>query len=86
MGGGLLLAVVVVVPHHKAMISAACERFCPIIMITLAAVLGMLPLALGCGIGAELRNGVGIASVGGILVYSSLSLCRFCMICLRGKM
>ena len=61
-------------PRHKAMIAAACERFRPIIMITLAAVLGMLPLALGRGIGAEMRNGVGIASVGGILVSGLLTL------------
>lgn len=56
------------VPHHKAMIAASCEQFRPVVMITLAAVLGMLPLAISRGIGAELRTGVGIASVGGILV------------------
>ena len=62
------------VPRHRAMIEAACERFRPVAMITLAAVLGMLPLALGRGIGAEIRNGVGIASVGGILVSGVLTL------------
>jgi len=62
------------IPRHKAMISAACERFRPIVMITLAAVLGMLPLAFGQGIGAEMRNGVGIASAGGILVSGVLTL------------
>ena len=62
------------IPRHKAMITASCERFRPIVMITLAAVLGMLPLALGRGIGAELRNGVGIASAGGILVSGVLTL------------
>jgi len=62
------------VPRHKAMISAASERFRPIAMITIAAVLGMLPLALGRGIGAELRNSVGIAAVGGILVSGLLTL------------
>ena len=62
------------IPRHKAMITAACERFRPILMITLAAVLGMLPLAMGRGIGAEMRNGVGIASVGGILVSGILTL------------
>ncbi len=61
-------------PRHKAMITAACDRFRPIVMITLAAVLGMLPLALGAGIGAEMRNGVGIASAGGILVSGVLTL------------
>lgn len=62
------------IPRHKAMISAACERFRPIVMITVAAVLGMLPLALGRGIGAEMRTGVGVASVGGILVSGVLTL------------
>ncbi len=62
------------IPRHKAMITAACERFRPIVMITLAAVLGMLPLALSRGMGAEMRNGVGIASVGGILVSGVLTL------------
>jgi HAE1 family hydrophobic/amphiphilic exporter-1 len=62
------------IPYHKAMITAACERFRPIVMITLAAVLGMLPLALGRGIGAEMRNGVGIASAGGILISGILTL------------
>ena len=62
------------IPRHKAMITAACERFRPIVMITLAAVLGMMPLALGRGIGAEMRNGVGIASAGGILISGILTL------------
>ncbi|HNS20933.1 MAG TPA: efflux RND transporter permease subunit [Sedimentisphaerales bacterium] len=61
-------------PRHKAMIAAACEQFRPVVMITLAAVLGMLPLATSRGIGAELRTGVGIASVGGILVSGLLTL------------
>jgi len=62
------------IPRHKAMVTAASERFRPIVMITLAAVLGMLPLAMGRGIGAEMRNGVGIAAVGGILVSGILTL------------
>jgi HAE1 family hydrophobic/amphiphilic exporter-1 len=62
------------VPRHKAMIAASCEQFRPVIMITLAAVLGMLPLAMSRGIGAEMRVGVGIASVGGILVSGILTL------------
>jgi len=43
-------------------------------MITLAAVLGMLPLALDRGMGGEMRTGVGISSVGGILVSGLLTL------------
>jgi HAE1 family hydrophobic/amphiphilic exporter-1 len=61
-------------PRHEAMITAACQRFRPVVMITVAAVLGMLPLAFGHGIGAELRSGVGIASIGGILVSGVLTL------------
>ncbi len=62
------------IPRHKAMVSAATERFRPIVMITLAAVLGMMPLAFGKGIGSEMRNDVGIATVGGILVSGILTL------------
>lgn len=62
------------VPRHEAMIRASCDRFRPITMITLAAVLGMLPLAFGRGIGAELRNALGAASAGGILVSGILTL------------
>ena len=62
------------VPRHRAMVEAATERFRPISMITLAAVLGMLPLAFGRGIGAEMRNDVGVASAGGILVSGLLTL------------
>lgn len=60
--------------RHGAMVSAASERFRPIVMITLAAVLGMLPLAFGRGIGAEMRNDTGLASAGGILVSGILTL------------
>ncbi len=60
-------------PPHEAMIRASCDRFRAIVMITLAAVLGMLPLMLGKGIGAEPRVGVGAASVGGILVSGVLT-------------
>jgi HAE1 family hydrophobic/amphiphilic exporter-1 len=61
-------------PRHKAMIDATVDEFRPIIMITLAAILGMWPLAVGKGIGAELRNDVGIASVGGILISGILTV------------
>jgi len=62
------------IPRHKAMITAATERFRPIVMITIAAMLGMMPLAVGQGIGAEMRNGVGIASIGGIAISGVLTL------------
>ncbi len=61
------------VPRHEAMIRASCDRFRPIVMITLAAVLGMIPLALGRGIGAEPRVAVGVATAGGILVSGILT-------------
>ena len=61
-------------PKHKAMVQAACDRFRPIVMITMAAILGMMPLAIGRGIGAEMRNAVGMASVGGIAVSGVLTL------------
>lgn len=60
--------------RHRAMAAAASDRFRAIAMITLAAVLGMLPLALGRGIGAEMRNDVGLASAGGIMVSGILTL------------
>ena len=62
------------VPRHRAMIQAACDRFRPIVMITMAAVLGMLPLATGQGIGAEMRQACGAASVGGILISGILTM------------
>lgn len=61
------------IPRHAAMISAAREEFRPVIMITLAAVLGMLPMAFGNGIGAEMRNDIGLASAGGILISGILT-------------
>ncbi|MBN2373778.1 efflux RND transporter permease subunit [bacterium] len=60
--------------RHRAMINATCERFRPIIMITLAAVHGMLPPAMGKGIGAEIQNATGKGSAGGILVSGLLAL------------
>ncbi|MCX5771133.1 MAG: efflux RND transporter permease subunit [Candidatus Hydrogenedentes bacterium] len=60
--------------RHTAMIQASCDQFRPIAMITIAAVLGMMPLALSRGIGAEMRNGVGLASAAGILVSGILTM------------
>ncbi len=53
---------------------AALLRFRPIMMTTLAAMLGAIPLALGTGDGAELRRPLGIAIVGGLLVSQLLTL------------
>jgi multidrug efflux pump len=49
-------------------------RFRPIMMTTMAALMGALPLALGTGAGAELRRPLGIAIVGGLLVSQLLTL------------
>jgi multidrug efflux pump subunit AcrB len=49
-------------------------RFRPIMMTTMAALLGGLPLALGSGTGAELRRPLGITIVGGLLVSQVLTL------------
>jgi multidrug efflux pump len=53
---------------------AALLRFRPIMMTTMAAMLGAIPLALGTGDGAELRRPLGIAIVGGLLVSQLLTL------------
>ncbi|MCP8939332.1 efflux RND transporter permease subunit [Alsobacter sp. SYSU M60028] len=53
---------------------AALLRFRPIIMTTFAAILGTLPIALGAGAGSELRQPLGIAVVGGLMVSQLLTL------------
>jgi hypothetical protein len=53
---------------------AAIIRFRPIIMTTLAAILGAVPIAIGAGAGAELRQPLGIAIVGGLLLSQLLTL------------
>jgi len=62
------------VPRHEAMARAAGTELRPVLMITLAAVLGMLPMALSGSLGSEMRNGIGIASIGGLTVSALLSL------------
>jgi len=59
---------------EQAIYEACLLRFRPILMTTLAALLGALPLALGMGMGAELRRPLGIAIVGGLLVSQVLTL------------
>jgi multidrug efflux pump len=59
----------------RAAIYEAClRRFRPIMMTTVAAMLGALPLALGAGDGAELRRPLGISIVGGLIVSQMLTL------------
>jgi multidrug efflux pump len=61
-------------PPHEAIYEACLLRFRPIMMTTMAALLGALPLALGHGNGAELRRPLGITIVGGLLVSQLLTL------------
>lgn len=61
-------------PRRKAILLAAPIRLRPILMTTAATVLGMLPLALGFGPGAELRVPMAIAIMGGLLTSTVLSL------------
>ncbi len=59
----------------QAAIRDACiARFRPIMMTTLAALMGALPLALGIGAGAELRQPLGLAVVGGLLFSQIITL------------
>jgi multidrug efflux pump len=59
---------------EDAIYEACLLRFRPIMMTTMAALLGGLPLALGTGIGSELRRPLGIAMVGGLLLSQVLTL------------
>jgi len=59
---------------EDAIYKACLLRFRPIMMTTMAALLGGLPLALGTGVGSELRRPLGIAIVGGLIVSQALTL------------
>jgi multidrug efflux pump len=59
---------------EDAIYEACLLRFRPIMMTTMAALLGGLPLAIGTGVGAELRRPLGIAIVGGLIVSQALTL------------
>jgi multidrug efflux pump len=59
---------------EQAIYDACLERFRPILMTTLAAMLGALPLVLGTGPGSELRRPLGITIVGGLFVSQLLTL------------
>ena len=58
----------------EAIYEACLLRFRPIMMTTMAALLGAMPLAVGMGVGSELRRPLGIAIVGGLLVSQMLTL------------
>ena len=59
---------------REAIYQACLKRFRPIMMTTMAAMLGAMPLAIGFGEGAELRHPLGISIVGGLLVSQPLTL------------
>ncbi|MEM8309858.1 efflux RND transporter permease subunit, partial [Morganella morganii] len=59
---------------REAILEACMMRFRPIMMTTLAALLGAIPLMIGFGTGSELRQPLGIAVVGGLLVSQVLTL------------
>jgi multidrug efflux pump len=58
----------------EAIYQAALLRFRPILMTTVAALFGALPLMLGSGMGSELRHPLGISIVGGLIVSQALTL------------
>ena len=62
------------VPAEKAIHEACLARFRPILMTTIAAMLGAIPLMIGAGTGAELRQPLGIAVFGGLVISQMLTL------------
>ena len=61
-------------PPEEAIYQACLLRFRPILMTTMAAIFGALPLALGRGTGSELRHPLGVAIIGGLLFSQLLTL------------
>jgi multidrug efflux pump len=61
-------------PAEEAIFQACLLRFRPILMTTMAALLGGLPLWLGGGVGAELRKPLGVSIVGGLIFSQVLTL------------
>jgi multidrug efflux pump len=61
-------------PPEEAIYQASILRFRPILMTTMAAILGALPLMLGTGVGSELRHPLGVSIVGGLILSQLLTL------------
>ena len=59
---------------REAIYEACLERFRPILMTTLASLFGALPIALGTGVGAELRRPLGVTIIGGLILSQALTL------------
>jgi HAE1 family hydrophobic/amphiphilic exporter-1 len=62
------------VPPAEAIVEAGLVRFRPIMMTTMAALMGTLPIAMGSGAGGEARRPLGLAVVGGLVVSQLLTL------------
>src|SRR5205814_2186344 len=61
-------------PPREAIYQSSLLRFRPILMTTMAAMLGELPLMIGWGVGSEIRHPLGIAMVGGLIFSQLLTL------------
>ncbi|HYB70832.1 MAG TPA: efflux RND transporter permease subunit, partial [Candidatus Bathyarchaeia archaeon] len=61
-------------PPREAIHAACLQRLRPILMTTMAAMLGALPLALGAGTGSELRRPLGVSIIGGLMLSQLLTL------------
>jgi multidrug efflux pump len=61
-------------PPREAIYQACLLRFRPILMTTMAAILGAFPLMVGAGTGSELRQPLGVTLVGGLIVSQMLTL------------
>jgi multidrug efflux pump len=61
-------------PPEEAIYQASLLRFRPIMMTTMAALLGAVPLALGTGVGSELRRPLGVSIIGGLVISQVLTL------------
>jgi HAE1 family hydrophobic/amphiphilic exporter-1 len=59
---------------REAIRDACLKRFRPIMMTTMAAIMGTMPIAIGLGAGAELRQPLGLAVVGGLIMSQALTL------------
>jgi multidrug efflux pump len=62
------------IPFRKAILDASVSRFRPILMTSLATILGILPMAVATGAGSESRVAMGITVVGGMLFATLLTL------------
>jgi multidrug efflux pump len=61
-------------PTERAIFEACLERFRPILMTTMAALFGAIPLAIATGPGSELRRPLGITIIGGLILSQALTL------------